>query len=372
MKTSTISTVLLGLVSLSLPACKKSEAEPHHEQQKIVVTSPKQKDVVLTQQYVCLIHSQRYTKISAIMSGYLEEIPIKEGQAVKKGETLFTVNPILYTAKRNTEAAEAQVMKLKFEQTKKLFNQQVVSDQDVLLHQADFAKAQAKLSLAEAELNFASIKAPFDGIVDRLMEMQGSLVKEGDVLTTLSDNSVMWVYFNVPEKRYLEFKALKGGTGQTSKLELVDSRIELQLADGSKFDQETSNVVTVEAKFNNETGNIAFRSDFPNPKGLLRYGQTGMILIHRTHHNAVVIPQRATYEILDKRYAYVVGDDDVVHQRPIVVGDEIEDAFVIKSGLSPKDKIVLEGVREVRDGKKIEYEFMKPEDALSHQKFHAE
>jgi membrane fusion protein (multidrug efflux system) len=157
-----------------------------------------------------------------------------------------------------------------------------------------------------------------------------------------------------------------------SRMELVDSRIELILANGHKFEHDAGNTVTVEAKFNNETGNIAFRADFPNPERLLRHGQTGTILIHHLHRDAIVIPQRATFEILDKRYVYVVGEDHVVHQRPIVIDHELEDTFVIKSGIGPKDKVVLEGVRQVHENEKIEYEYRKPDEALSNQKFHAE
>ena len=171
-------------------------------------------------------------------------------------------------------------------------------------------------------MNFTNVRAPFDGIVDRLHEQQGSLIKEGDILTTLSDNSVMWVYFNVPEARYLEYMA---GLEQDKE----DRQIELVLANGSKFPQ-TGKIGAIEAQFNNETGNIPFRADFPNPDGLLRHGQTGNVLIHRTLKNAIVIPQRATFEILDKRYVYVVGKDDVVHQREIVVQNEMDDIFVIK------------------------------------------
>src|SRR5262249_54808964 len=101
--------------------------------------------------------------------------------------------------------------------------------------------------------------------------------------------------------------------------------------------------------------------------------QTGTVLIHRTLNNAIVIPQRAVFETLDKRYVYVVGEDDVVHQREIVIQNELEDIFVIKKGLDVNDRIVLEGVRQVRDGEKVEdYEFRKPEEALAHQKNHAE
>ena len=133
-----------------------------------------------------------------------------------------------------------------------------------------------------------------------------------------------------------------------------------------------ASALTIEGQFNNQTGNIPFRADFENPDGLLRHGQTGTILIHRTLKNALVIPQRATFELLDKRYVWVVGEDDVAHQSLITIKHELEDIFVIDSGLDVKDKIVLEGVRQVEEGEKVEYEFRKPEEALKNQKFHAE
>jgi membrane fusion protein (multidrug efflux system) len=144
------------------------------------------------------------------------------------------------------------------------------------------------------------------------------------------------------------------------------------LADGSTFNHTADNKVTIEGTFDHETGNIPFRADFPNPDNLLRHGQTGNVLIHRKLKDAIVIPQRATFEILDKRYVYVVGEDHVVHQRLITIQNEQDDIFIIKSGLDVKDKIVLEGGREVHDGEKVEYEFQKPEVALANQKYHAE
>ena len=131
-------------------------------------------------------------------------------------------------------------------------------------------------------------------------------------------------------------------------------------------------IAAIEANFDIETGNIPFRVDFPNPKALLRHDQTGTVMIHHILENAIVIPQRATYEILDRRYVYVVDEEKVAHQREIVVLHELEDIFVIQSGLEVNDKIVLEGVRQVRDGEEVEYEFLAPEKAISNQKFHAE
>ncbi|SFH55684.1 efflux RND transporter periplasmic adaptor subunit [Planctomicrobium piriforme] len=363
MKFSPILTVTLALTALAFPGCSKHKEEHHVEQHKIVATTPQSQNVTLTQQYVCQIHSQRHIQIRALERGYLEAIPIKEGQAVKAGDSLFTLVPVLYQTRLDAENAEARLAQLEYNYTKKLFDDKVVSQNEVLLLEAKLKKAQAKAQQAAAELAFANIKAPYDGIIDRLQCQQGSLVEEGEILTTLSDNSLMWVYFNVPERPYLEFMAHRD--------RMKDLKVELQLANGSKFDQ-IGKIGAIEADFNNETGNIPFRADFSNPERLLRHGQTGTILISRTLENAIVIPQRATFEVLDKRYVYVVDKDNIAHQREISIQNELEDVFVVKNGLGVEDKIVLEGIRQVRDGDKVECEDRKPEDVVAQLKNHAE
>ncbi len=345
----------------------KHQEETHEEPRKVVVTSPKAMDVVITQPYVCQIHSRKHIEVRALDTGYLQQISMTEGQAVKEGQSLFKILPILYEAKYEAEKAKALLALRELNNTESLFKNQkmaIVSQNEVLLFQAKLAEAQAKVKQAEAELKFTDVTAPFDGIVDRQREQLGSLIKEGDILTTLSDNSVMWVYFNVPEKQYLEYMANR-------KQHEEEDKIELKLADGTIFPQ-PGKIGTIEGQFNNENGNIAFRADFPNPDRVLRHGQTGTILIHRPLKNALVIPQRATFELLDKRYVKVVGEDDVAHQKLITIKHELDDIFVINSGLGVNDKIVLEGVREVEVGRKVEYEFLQPEEALKNQKFHAE
>jgi membrane fusion protein, multidrug efflux system len=382
MKTTRISltrTLALGMISLAVPACREREEHTHREHHKVVVTSPQARDVTVTQPYVCQIHSQRHIEVCALEGGYLDAISIREGQYVKHGDLMFKVIPRLYQARLDAEMAEVEFAQVEYDNAQLLYKntdvtgKPIVSQTEVKLYKAKLDKAVAKLNLAKAELNFATIRAPFDGVVDRLLLQQGSLVKEGDVLTTLSDNSVMWVYFNVPEARYLEYRAIQNKTDTSTQLKLPDSRIELVLANGSTFDQPAGDTVTIEGKFNNETGNIAFRADFPNPNGLLRHGQTGTVLIHRLLKNAVVVPQRATFEILDKQYVWVVGEDRVAHQRPITVAHELEDIYVIKGGVGLNDKIVLEGVQQVHENDKLEdAEFLKPGEVLSHQKYRAE
>ena len=344
---------------------KEHKEESHHEGgHQILVTSPLAKDVTIAQEYVCQIHSQRHINIQALESGYLEAIPVKEGQSVKKGDLMFKVIPVLYQARMDAECAERDLAQLKYNNTKRLLDQKVVAPTELALLGAELARAQAKVKLAEAELNFASVRAPFDGIVDRLHEQQGSLVKEGDMLTTLSDNSTMWVYFNVTEKRYLEYKAEVGQSQESPD-------IELRLANHNRFPH-IGKIGAIEAKFNNETGTIPFRADFPNPEGLLRHGQTGSVVISRKLKDAIVIPQRATFETLAKRYVYVVDKNEEVHQREIAIQYEQDDIYVIEKGVGVEDKIVLEGIRQVHEGEKIESVFRDPKLVLENMKVHAE
>jgi membrane fusion protein (multidrug efflux system) len=360
-----VGSMVLALVSLSLPACNmQHHEEEHHEAHKITATTPESKAITLTQQYVCQIHSQRHIKVRALERGYLEAIPIKEGQQVKEGDLLFQVIPILYQTKLDAEMAEMKRAQLEYNYAKSLFDKNAISQNEVLLLEARLLRAQATAQQAAAELNFATVKAPFDGIIDRLHLQQGSLVEEGELLSTLSDNSTMWVYFNVPEARYLEYMA-------SLKQHPEEIKIDLQLANGSTFDQ-PGKIGAIEADFDNTTGNIPFRADFSNPDRLLRHGQTGTIKLRRIQKDAIVIPQRATFEVLQKRYVYVIDKDNVAHQREIEVQNELEDLFVIKKGVDVNDKIVLEGIRQVRDGDTVECENQPAEQVVTNLKYHAE
>lgn len=363
MKYSACFFVALMLASSLLVGCG-SHQEEHREPQKLVVTTPQSMAVTVMERYVCQIHARRHIEIRALERGYLQKIEIQEGQAVKQDDTLFQIMPIIYKAKLDVELAALEVAQMQYDYSQKLTEEKVISDNERLLVKAKLAQAKAKADLATAEFNFTTFKAPFDGIVDRLYHQQGGLVEEGESLTSLSDNSVMWVYFNVPESKYLDYMdALKSHENE--------QKVELLLANHKKFPQ-LGKINAIEADFNNKTGNIPFRADFSNPDRLLRHGQTGNILISRLKKDAIVIPQRATFQVLDKRYVYVVGNDNIAHQREIKVQSELEDIFVIDKGVDVTDKIVLEGTRQVRDGDKVEYEEQKSQQVLAHLKYHAE
>lgn len=341
----------------------KSEKEETEEPVKYLVTSPLKQDTIITRDYVCQIHSIQHIELRAMEKGYLQKIYVDEGQSVKQGQTMFQIMPLIYNAELQKSEAEANFAEIEYQNTKRLADSNVVSKNELALAKAKFDKAKAELSLAQTHLQFTEIKAPFDGIMDHFQVRLGSFLNEGDLLTTLSDNSEMWVYFNVPEAEYLNYK--------TNVTEQNLNKVSLLMANNQLFEY-TGEVKTIEADFNNETGNIAFRATFINPKGLLRHGETGNIQMSIPMRNAIIIPQKATYEILEKRYVFVVDKDNVVHSREITVASEMPDLYIIKSGLSPSDRILLEGIRKVKDGDKISFTYEDPKSVIPKLKVYVE
>ena len=372
--------IVTGLGLLAGAACARKQVQAaggHQEEasQPVVLTNPSIMDVPTTQAYVCRLQSRRHIEIRALNEGYLEEIPVQEGQAVRAGERLYELYPVLYRTKLEAEKADLRLAEINLQNTEKLAGRGFVSPPELARATAERDKAKANFDRATAEAGFTRIFAPFDGIVGRQLMQHGSLIEAGDTLTTLSDNAVMWVYFNVPEADYLRFKSLRraSNTGSPRSLDLSGATIQLRLANGQIFDKNAATTLTIESEFNRETGNIEFRADFPNPEGLLRHGQTGTLLINQRLSGALVIPQRATFEILDRRYVFVVDEKAVAHQREITVARELEDIYVIQSGLKAGEKFVLEGVRHVRDGNRLEHtETRAANDAVKHLKFKAE
>lgn len=350
--------IYLSVITVFAALTTISCGNKHHnttEETKFIVTSPLKKDTAIIRNYVCQIRSIQHIELRALEKGYLQNIYVDEGQFVKKGQLMFQIMPAVYTAELQKAEAEAKFAEIEYQNTKQLSDKKVVSPNELALAKAKFDKANAEYLLAKTRLQFTKITAPFDGIMDHFEVRLGSLVDEGDLLTTLSDNSQMWVYFNVPEVEYLNYK-----TNVTSE---NLQQVNLMMANNQRF--EHSGVVkTIEADFNNETGNIAFRATFPNPKGLLRHGETGNIEMPVPVKNAIIIPQKATYEILEKRYVFVVDKDNTVHSREITIAGEMPDLYIIKDGLSANEKILLEGIRKVKENDKITFTYEKPEDVL--------
>ncbi|MDF7815962.1 efflux RND transporter periplasmic adaptor subunit [Runella sp. MFBS21] len=360
MKTTLMLTGLFCL--LWCTSCSEKE-EKKEEVTKYVVTAPLKKDTTITKEYVCQIRSIRHIELRAQQRGYIQGIFVDEGQMVKEGQLMFQIMPQLYEAEVQKAEAEAKFASIEYKNTKRLADSNIVAPNELAMINAKWDKAKAELALAQIHLGFTKIKAPFSGIMDHFQVRSGSLVEEGDLLTTLSDNSKMWVYFNVPEAEYLDFKT-KTQNNNMSKVNLVMANHEVFGHPGV--------VETIEADFNNETGNIAFRATFPNPKGLLRHGETGNIQMVVPLKNAIIIPQKATFEILEKKYVYVVGKDNVVRSREINIAAEMPDLYVVKDGLAADERILLEGIRKVHDNEKIHFDYQEPRKVLANLKVYTE
>ncbi len=343
-------------------SCERQHEEAQHET-KFLVTTPALMDTAVTEEYVSQIHSIRHIELRAQERGYLERIYVDEGEFVKEGQLLFKIMPRLYEAELQRAQAEANFAEIEYQNTKQLADSNIVAPNELAMAKAKYAKAKAELSLAQVHLQFTEIRAPFDGIIDRFHVRPGSLVEEGDLLSHLSDNSEMWVYFNVPEAEYLDYKTTtKAKDGM---------QVELLMANNKRFEF-PGMVRTIEADFNNETGNIAFRATFPNPNGLLRHGETGNVLMTTPLSKAMLIPQKTTFEVLDKKYVYVVDEENKLHSREISIAAEMPHIYAIDGGLQESDKILLEGLRLVRENDEIEYEMVAPQEALSGLDLYAE
>lgn len=354
--TKSISTVVIGCFLVVAAAACQHEAEQEHEEKgRFPVTSPLRQDTEITREYVSQIRAIQHIELRAQERGYLQGIYVDEGQVVKAGDKMFQIMPRLHQAELQKAQAEAEFTQIEYQNTKVLADGNVVSPNELALARAKMNKAQAELALAQVHRDLTEIKAPFTGIMGRFQVRLGSLIDEGELLTTMSDNDKMWVYFNVSEAEYLDFKA-RDGKGPV--------RVKLVLANGETFAQ-VGTVETIEADFNNETGNIAFRAVFANPKGVLRHGETGKVLVTTPLPDALVIPQKATFEVLDKRYVYVVDEHNVVHSRQISVAHELPHLYVLAGGLEEHDKVLIDGLRKVRDGAEIIAESLSPAEVLA-------
>lgn len=345
-----------AILLLSVVACHHEE-HGHHEVGKLQVTHPVRMDVELTKDYVARVHAIQHIELRALEKGYIEGIFVDEGQAVSKGQKMFQVMPMIYQAEYEKEKAEADFAEIEYKNTELLAQKNVVSQNQLAMMKAKAAKAQASRQLAKAHRSLTVIKAPFDGLMDRFHVRVGSLVDEGELLTAISDNSKLWIYYNVPEAEYLDYKLEHKESG-------VAPTVRFRMANGKVFDQQ-GKVETTTADFDHETGTIAFRATFENPDGLLRHGETGNIVMTTPMKDALVIPQKTTYEVLDKHFVFILDKEHKVRAREIEIEEELDHLYVVREGLTERDNLLLEGLRKVRDGMKIEPDFRQPAEVIA-------
>jgi len=355
---------VLGLVWLN--ACQEAhgtEEEVVHDQPTFPVTTPLRQDTEVFDEYVAQIRAVQHIELRALERGYLTEVLVDEGQRIEVGTKMFQILPRILDAELGRAKAEQDLASIEYKTTATLAGKGIVAPAELGMAKAKLSKAKAERDLAATHRDLSEVRAPFTGLMGRFEVRLGSLVDDGDLLTTLSDNSTVWAYFNVPEAEYLEYQTHGNLDAQKT--------VHLQMANGKNF-EEDGTIQTIVADFNNETGNIAFRAAFPNPKGLLRHGETGNILVKRTYPNAILIPQSATFETLDRRYVYVVDAHGLVKQRQIKVAAELPHIFVIEGGLDGTETILLDGLRKVVDGQTIKVKAMQPAKVFAELEPHAE
>ena len=351
------------------------------------VTQPLVRDVTDYQEFKGHIVAAREVELTARASGTVFAVNCRPGQVVKLGDCLFQIDPRLYKAALDQAEAELERVRARrtlaqneLANTKRLHDQMlggqsVVSENEVKQVEIKLLEAGAAVKVAEAardvsrlNLEFTEVTAPFDGRVSGPVLNQGNLaVADSTRLATIVSTDRVGVTFNVHENISLRFRRLR------SELWENKGEVVVSLADWTEYPHR-GKIDSIEVGIDTATHSARWRASIPNPDGLLVPGMSVRVkLAMGAPHKAIVIPQRATFEILDKRYVYVVGDDDVVHQREIVIQSELEELFVIKKGsLDMNDKIVFEGIREIHDGEKIKYEFRRPEQVLANPKNKAE
>jgi membrane fusion protein (multidrug efflux system) len=348
-----------------------SEKESKIEEEKFSVITPVVMDTVYTNEYVADIHSVQNVEIRARVKGYIEAIHVDEGKMVKAGQLLFSISnkeykEALVRAKASLKSAfaEAKAAEVDLQSAKTLVDKNVVSKTNLELAQSKLDAANAKVEEAKSDeanallnLSFTEIKAPFDGIINRIPNKIGSLIDEGTLLTSISDNKEVFAYFNVSEKEYLDF---------ISKPKQEKQQVELVLVNGQLHKQKGF-VETVDGEFDKNTGNIAFRARFSNPEGVLKHGSSGKVRLRNELKNAMIISQKSTFEIQEINYVFVVDKDNVVHMKSFVPKFRLPSLYVVESGLLPTDKIIYEGIQRVKEGDKIIPQQISGKEMLSQQ-----
>jgi membrane fusion protein (multidrug efflux system) len=347
---------VIVLFSIYQTGCR-SYAQPEHgvaDTLKLPVLTLSQRDTLIETPYVADIQAVKNVEIRARVKGFLETIFVDEGKPVKKGQPLFKINDEEYTvnlskarAALSNSLAAAKASEVEVGRVKLLVDKHVIaaSELDLALakvaaDKATIEEAKAEVQSAENHLSYTLIRAPFDGLMDRIPLKAGSLIDEGTLLTSLSDISSMYAYFSIPENEYLRLQK----TGDRGNKE-----VQLMLADGSNYPQ-PGKIETVEGEIEQNTGSIDFRARFPNPQQLLRHGATGKLFISRRVDDVLVVPQRSVFDIQDKSYVYVVGKDNVLQMRNIVPLTRLTGCYLVREGLQPDERILYEGAQNVKAG----------------------
>ncbi len=365
-------TALLGLVlGVCMTSCGKKDQGQAQQQQaapRIGFITVSKTSADLESVYPATIKGKKDVEIRPQVSGFITQVCVDEGQQVSAGQTLFVIDQVQYEAavnqaKATVAAAQESVnsAQITANNKKKLYEKNVISEYENQLAQNDLASAKASLAQAKAalvnaqkSLSYTVVKAPSAGYVGAIPNREGSLASPSSqqALTTISDISEVYAYISFNEKQVLEMT--NNGTTSLAKALAALPAAKLKLSDGSYY-AETGKFSTMTGLLDNTTGSASVRVVFKNQNGMLRSGSTGSIVIPAHYDNVILIPQTATSEMQDKKFAYVVDKSGKVTARPIeVLANNDGQNYVVTGGLNEGDHVVVQGVGvSVRDGVQI-------------------
>lgn len=322
-------------------------------------------DKALNTAYSATIRGRQDIDIYPQVSGTIQELCVAEGEKVHKGQTLFIIDQVPYIAALNTAEANVQsaraslaTAELTYHSNKELFAQKVVSDFTLRTAENNFLTAQAGLAQAEAQevnarnnLSYTVVKSPSEGVVGTLPYRVGALVSASipQPLTTVSDNSTMYVYFSMTENQLLSL-VRQYGTLDSALVEMPD--IQLQLNDQSLY-EEKGRIESISGVIDRQTGTVSVRAVFPNPDRLLHSGASGHVILPSTYEDCIVIPQEATVKQQDKVLVYKVVDGKAVSTLIAVADIDDGRTYIVTDGLTVGDEIVAKGAGLVREGQQV-------------------
>ena len=354
--------MVIALMAIALVSCGDAPvAQSVAEYEAFTVAKS---NVEVESLFSASIRGRQDISIMPQVAGTISKVSVVEGQKVSKGQTLFVIDQVPYqaallTAEANVKAAEAGVAtaKLTYESRQELYNNGVVSEYDLRLAQNQLLTAEAGLAQAKAQevnarnsLSYTVVKAPANGVVGTIPFRVGALVGPSmpQPLTTVSDNSDMYVYFSMNETYLLAFSREFGSMDAALK---ALPKPELILSDGSTY-SERGYIESISGVIDSSTGSISLRAVFPNPGRLLHSGATGNVRLGFERKDCITIPCIATFEVQDRVFVYKVVDG-VATSQMIQVKKYDGKSYIVESGLNEGDVIVAEGVNMLREGTPI-------------------
>ena len=354
--------LLLGVSSFIYSCQNKQEIESI---ETYPITTPAVLDTSIAVDYVAEISAIQNIEIRAKAQGYLEKVHVDEGSFVKEGALLYSINNREYAesltkcrAMRKLAQAEARNAELELLNAKKLVEKNIVSKIELQFAQNKLQAANAKVEEAYANeahakqmLSYTDIRAPFSGRINRIPHKIGSLIEQGTLLTQLSKDDEVFVYFDISEKEYLDLMS-------NSNLDkITDREVKLILANGNTH-KISGFIETMDGQIDEKTGNIAFRARFKNPGFLLKHGASGKIRIEKDLNGALIVPQKSTFDIQDRTFVYLVDRNNKVKVQQIYIKNRIPNFYIVSKGLNSKSTLIFEGIQRVRDGMIIKPQYI--------------